>query len=79
MRRVGELDESFSPTSLTVPKLERSCTARLYLHGRLLRSSLRTTDGAKIPGLRDLLEQLRRRRAELLAEGVPEERMGRMA
>jgi hypothetical protein len=40
---------------------------------------MRTADGEQIPGLRDLLEQMRRRRAELLAEGDPEGRMGRMA
>ena len=44
---------------------------------RLLRSGMRTADGEQIPGLRDLLEQLRRRRAELLAEGDPDGRMAR--
>ena len=38
---------------------------------RLLRSGIRTADGEQIPGLRDLLEQLRRRRAELLARATP--------
>jgi uncharacterized protein with von Willebrand factor type A (vWA) domain len=42
---------------------------------RLLRSGLRTADGEQIPGLRDLLDQLRRRRAEMLAEGDPDGRM----
>jgi uncharacterized protein with von Willebrand factor type A (vWA) domain len=42
---------------------------------RMLRSGMRTANGEQIPGLRDLLEQLRRRRAELLAEGDPDGRM----
>ena len=46
---------------------------------RLLRSGMRTPDGEQIPGLRDLLEQLRRRRAELLAEGDPDGRMAEIA
>ena len=45
---------------------------------RLLRSGLRTADGEQIPGLRDLLEQLRRRRAEMLAEGDPDGRMAEL-
>src|SRR5271154_3438183 len=46
---------------------------------RLLRSGLRTADGEQIAGLRDLLEQLRRRRAELLAEGDPDGRMEQLS
>jgi uncharacterized protein with von Willebrand factor type A (vWA) domain len=42
---------------------------------RLLRSGMRTSDGEQIPGLRDLLEQLRRRRADMLGEGDPDGRM----
>jgi uncharacterized protein with von Willebrand factor type A (vWA) domain len=42
---------------------------------RLLRSGMRTANGEQIPGLRDLLDQLRRRRAEMLAEGDPDGRM----
>ena len=42
---------------------------------RLLRSGMRTSDGEQIPGLRDLLDQLRRRRADMLAEGDPDGRM----
>jgi uncharacterized protein with von Willebrand factor type A (vWA) domain len=45
---------------------------------RLLRSGMRTADGEQIPGLRDLLEQLRRRRAEMLAEGDPDGRMAQL-
>jgi uncharacterized protein with von Willebrand factor type A (vWA) domain len=45
----------------------------------MLRSGMRTADGEQIPGLRDLLEQLRRRRAELLAEGDPDGRMAEIA
>src|SRR5580692_13002031 len=46
---------------------------------RLLRSGMRTANGEQIPGLRDLLEQLRRRRAELLAEGDPDGHMAEIA
>src|SRR6202050_1422003 len=46
---------------------------------RMLRSGMRTADGEQIPGLRDLLEQLRRRRGELLAEGDPDGRMAEIA
>src|ERR1700691_3695572 len=46
---------------------------------RLLRSGMRTSDGEQIPGLRDLLEQLRRRRAEMLAEGDPDGRMAQIS
>src|ERR1700689_4559239 len=45
---------------------------------RLLRSGMRTADGEQIAGLRDLLEQLRRRRAEMLAEGDPDGRMAEL-
>ncbi len=46
---------------------------------RLLRSGMRTADGEQIPGLRDMLEQLRRRRAEMLAEGDPDGRMAQIS
>jgi uncharacterized protein with von Willebrand factor type A (vWA) domain len=46
---------------------------------KLLRSGMRTTDGEQIPGLHDLLAQLRRRRAELLAEGDPDGRMAQIS
>jgi uncharacterized protein with von Willebrand factor type A (vWA) domain len=42
---------------------------------RLLRSGFRTADGDQVAGLRDLLDQLRRRRAEMLAEGDPDGRI----
>jgi uncharacterized protein with von Willebrand factor type A (vWA) domain len=45
---------------------------------RLLRSGMRTADGEEIAGIRDLLEQLRRRRAEMLAEGDPDGRMAQL-
>jgi uncharacterized protein with von Willebrand factor type A (vWA) domain len=45
---------------------------------RMLRSGMRTADGEQIAGLRDLLEQLRRRRAEMLAEGDPDGRMAEL-
>ena len=37
-----------------------------------------TADGEQVPGLRDLLDQLRRRRAEMLAEGDPDGRMAEL-
>ncbi|HEY1829707.1 MAG TPA: VWA domain-containing protein [Acidimicrobiales bacterium] len=46
---------------------------------RLLRSGMRTPDGEQIAGLRDLLDQLRRRRAELAAEGDPDGRMAELS
>ncbi|HUC04067.1 MAG TPA: VWA domain-containing protein [Acidimicrobiales bacterium] len=45
---------------------------------RLLRSGMRTADGQQVQGLRDLLEQLRRRRSELLAQGDPDGRMAEL-
>jgi uncharacterized protein with von Willebrand factor type A (vWA) domain len=38
---------------------------------RLLRGGMRTADGERVMGLRDLLEQVRRRRAEMLEQGDP--------
>jgi uncharacterized protein with von Willebrand factor type A (vWA) domain len=46
---------------------------------RLLRSGMRAADGEQIPGLQDLLQQLRRRRAEMLAEGDPDGRMAELS
>ncbi|HXB36208.1 MAG TPA: hypothetical protein VNU75_00760, partial [Acidimicrobiales bacterium] len=45
---------------------------------RLLRSGFRTADGDQVQGLRDLLDQLRRRRQEMLAEGDPDGRMAEL-
>src|SRR3984957_5885655 len=45
---------------------------------RLLRSGFRNADGEQVPGLRDMLDQLRRRRAEMLAEGDPDGRRARL-
>ena len=45
----------------------------------LLRSGMRTADGEQIPGLTELLAKLRRRRAELLAEGDPDGRMAQIS
>ena len=45
---------------------------------RLLRSGFRNADGEQVPGLRDMLDQLRRRRAEMLAEGDPDGRMAEL-
>jgi uncharacterized protein with von Willebrand factor type A (vWA) domain len=46
---------------------------------RLLRSGFQTADGEQVPGLRDLLEQLRRRRAEMLSEGDPDGRLAELS
>jgi uncharacterized protein with von Willebrand factor type A (vWA) domain len=46
---------------------------------RLLRSGMRTQDGERLMGMREMLERLRRRRAELLAEGDPDGRLARIA
>ncbi len=45
---------------------------------RLLRSGMRTADGEQIDGLRDILERLRQRREEMLAEGDPDGRMAEL-
>ena len=45
---------------------------------RLLRSGMRTPDGERIQGLREMLEQLRRRRAELLEQGDPDGRLAKI-
>ncbi|HTX63846.1 MAG TPA: hypothetical protein VMD28_09415, partial [Acidimicrobiales bacterium] len=46
---------------------------------RLLRSGMQTRDGERIMGMREMLERLRRRRAELLAQGDPDGRLARIA
>jgi uncharacterized protein with von Willebrand factor type A (vWA) domain len=46
---------------------------------RLLRSGMRTADGDRALGLREMLERLRRRRAELLDQGDPDGRLGRLS
>ncbi len=46
---------------------------------RLLRSGMRTPDGEQIQGLRDLLERVRRRRAELLEQGDPDAEFARVS
>ena len=46
---------------------------------RVLRSGMRTEDGERVMGLREVLEKLRRRRAELLARGDPGGRLSRIA
>ena len=40
---------------------------------RMMRSGMRSADGEQTMGLRDLLEQIRRRRAEMLEQGDPDE------
>ncbi len=46
---------------------------------RLLRSGMETRDGGRIMGVREMLERLRRRRAELLAQGDPDGRLADVA
>jgi uncharacterized protein with von Willebrand factor type A (vWA) domain len=46
---------------------------------RLMRSGMRTPDGERIEGLREMLERLRERRAELLEEGDPDGRMAALS
>ena len=46
---------------------------------RLLRSGMRLPSGEQVQGLRDLLEQIRRRRAELLEQGDPNEEFARVS
>ncbi len=46
---------------------------------RLLRSGMRNADGSRVPGLRDLMERLRRRRTEKLAQGDPDGRLAQIA
>ena len=46
---------------------------------RLMRSGMRTADGERIMGMREMLERLRHRRAELLARGDPDGRLERVA
>ena len=45
---------------------------------RLLRGGMRTADGERVMGMRDLLERLRRRRQELLEQGDPGGELGRI-
>ena len=44
----------------------------------MLRRGFRNADGEQVPGLREMLDQLRRRRAEMLAEGDPDGRMAEL-
>ena len=46
---------------------------------RLLRSGMRARDGEHVMGMREMLERLRRRRAELLAQGDPDARRSELA
>jgi uncharacterized protein with von Willebrand factor type A (vWA) domain len=46
---------------------------------RLMRTGMRTADGERIMGMREMLERLRRRRQEMLAEGDPDGRLARIA
>jgi uncharacterized protein with von Willebrand factor type A (vWA) domain len=82
----SEWDGTQEFTDLDVDDLLAGLTDDLLAGGdlddalrRMLRSGMRTADGEQIAGLRDLLEQLRRRRAELLAEGDPDGRMAQIS
>jgi uncharacterized protein with von Willebrand factor type A (vWA) domain len=46
---------------------------------RLLRSGMQRPDGTRVEGLREMLERIRRRRAELQAEGDPDGRLARIS
>ena len=46
---------------------------------RLLRNGMRTADGQRLMGSRQILERLRRRRAELLDQGDPDGELARLA
>ena len=45
---------------------------------RLLRTGMRTAGGERVMGVREMIEWMRRRRAELQARGDPDGRLGRM-
>jgi uncharacterized protein with von Willebrand factor type A (vWA) domain len=45
---------------------------------RLLRAGIRTADGDRVLGIREMLERLRRRRSELLARADPDGRLARL-
>src|SRR5580704_2731332 len=46
---------------------------------RLMRSGLETPAGERVMGLREMIERLRRRRAEMLAEGDPDGELARLS
>ncbi len=46
---------------------------------RLMRSGMRTRDGERIMGMREMIERMRRRREELLKEGSPNAEMDRIS
>src|SRR5487761_1558615 len=46
---------------------------------RLLRTGMQNADGSRVMGMREMLERLRRRRAELLRRGDPDGRLARVA
>ena len=46
---------------------------------RLMRSGMQTASGERVMGLREMIERLRRRRAELLAEGDPDGQLSRVS
>jgi uncharacterized protein with von Willebrand factor type A (vWA) domain len=46
---------------------------------RLLRGGIRSPDGARLPGVREMLERIRQRRAELLEQGDPDRTADRVS
>ena len=46
---------------------------------RLMRSGMRTRDGERIMGMREMIERMRKRREELLKQGSPNAEMDRIA
>jgi uncharacterized protein with von Willebrand factor type A (vWA) domain len=78
----SEWDGTQDFSDLDPDELLAGLTEELLKHGdlddalrELLRSGMRTADGERIAGLRELLDQLRQRRAELQSEGDPDGRM----
>jgi uncharacterized protein with von Willebrand factor type A (vWA) domain len=82
----SEWDGTQEFTDLDVDDLLAGLTDDLLAGGdlddalrRIMRAGMRTPDGEQIPGLKDLLARLRERRAEMLAEGDPDGRMGQIS
>jgi uncharacterized protein with von Willebrand factor type A (vWA) domain len=82
----SEWDGTQEFTDLDVDDLLSGLTDDLLAGGdlddalrRIMRAGMRTPDGEQIPGLKDLLARLRERRAEMLAEGDPDGRMGQIS
>jgi uncharacterized protein with von Willebrand factor type A (vWA) domain len=73
----GELDADDLLASLTDDLLEGGDLNDALR--RLLRSGTRGADGNRVEGIREMLERIRRRRAELQAEGDPDGRLAKLS